>query len=156
MKKILFVCHGNICRSTMAESIFTHLVREADMSGKFEIDSAAVSHDAIGKPPHRNTQSKLRENNIAVVEHKARHITADDMNSFDHIVCMDDSNLSILKRLFTKEDIFDKNKNKVSLLLDFTKDHIRREVADPWYTGDYEETFVDVMLGCKGLLSICK
>lgn len=153
MRRYLFVCHGNICRSPMAESVMTHLVQQAGLGEEFEIDSAAVSREEIGNPVHRGTVNKLREKNVPLVEHRARQIRLEDMENFELIICMDESNLRILDRLFRGHEKYENNKHKVKLLLDFVPGSRRREVADPWYTGDFEETYEDVMRGCTELLN---
>lgn len=152
MKRYLFVCHGNICRSPMAESVMTHLVKEAGLEEKFEIDSAAVSREEEGRPVHRGTANKLKEKHIALVEHRARQIRLEDMEFYDLIICMDKSNLKILEQLFRGREKYENNKHKVKLLLDFVPGIGRREVADPWYTGDFEETYNDVIQGCRELI----
>lgn len=155
MIRLLFVCHGNICRSTMAESVMTHVVQKAGLGAEFEIDSAAVSREEIGSPVHRGTVNKLREKNVALVEHRARQIRLEDMVDFDYIICMDESNLRILNSLFWCYEEYETNQHKVGLLLDYVSGHRRREVADPWYTGNFEETYEDVMKGCLELLDAC-
>ena len=116
MIKILFICHGNICRSTMAESVMTHLVKEAGLSDEFEIDSAATSREEIGNPPHYGTVKKLGEVGIPVVPHRSRQMTETDYDKFDYLIAMDEN------------------------------------IADPWYTENFDVKYNDVMDGCKGLL----
>lgn len=155
MIKILFICYGNICRSPMAESVMTHLVKERGLESEFQIDSAAVSREEIGNPVHRGTRNKLKEKKIGVVDHRARQINLDDITHFDYIICMDESNVKMVEALFWGYEAYEKNKAKVRLLLDFAPSRGRREIADPWYTGDFEETYEDVIRGCEGLLEDC-
>ena len=143
--KILFICHGNICRSPMAEFVMKHLVEEAGLSDQFEIASAATSTEEIGNPVYPPARRKLAEHAISCEGKRARVITRDLYDYYDYIVAMDHENLLGLKWLFGKD-----TKHKISLLMDYT--HRPGDVADPWYTGDFEATWVDVLEGCKGLL----
>lgn len=140
MKKVLFVCHGNICRSTMAESVFTHMVKNMDLEDEFEIDSAATSREEIGATVHRGTVKKLNELNIPVVPHRARQITKEDVKHYDYIIAMDGNNMRNLERMFGKNDKFKK-------LLSFAGDD--RDIADPWYTGNFDETYDDINMGLR-------
>lgn len=143
--KILFVCHGNICRSPMAEFVMKHLVEQAGLSDRFEIASAATSTGEIGNPVYPPAKRKLAEHGISCEGKRAHVMTRDDFHSYDYIVAMDRENLQGLKWLFGKD-----KDHKVSLLMDYTDRP--GEVADPWYTGDFETTWNDVLEGCKGLL----
>lgn len=145
MPRILFICHGNICRSTMAESVMTELVRRAGRSDEFTIDSAATSFEEIGNPPHRGTVAKLREVGIPVVPHRARRIEASEYGDWDRIVYMDRENRCGLERILGGDPA-----GKVSRLLDWTDSP--RDVADPWYTGDFDAAYRDVLAGCTALL----
>lgn len=147
MIKILFICHGNICRSTMAESVMKHLVREAGAADRFEIDSAATSTDAIGCPVHRGTRRVLEKQGIEVSEHYARQMKKSDYRSFDYIIGMDEANRRNIQRIVGEDA-----ESKVYLLLDFVRE--KGEIADPWYTGDFDRTFEDVLRGCKALLGV--
>lgn len=146
MIKILFICHGNICRSTMAESVMTNLVKEAGLNDKFEIDSAATSREEIENPPHHGTVAKLEEVGIPIVPHRSRQMTVADHDYFDYLVAMDENNLRNMKRFVGSDE-----EGKVSLLLE----HAGRsgDIADPWYTGNFDVTYNDVVTGCKGLLA---
>ena len=143
--RILFVCHGNICRSPMAEFVMKHLVAEAGLSDYFEIASAATSTEEIGNPVYPPARRKLAEHGIGCEGKTARQMTRDDYRYYDKIVAMDRNNLRNLRRMFG-----DDTEHKISLLMD----HTRRpgDVADPWYTGDFEATWRDVLEGCRGLL----
>lgn len=143
--KILFICHGNICRSPMAEFVMKHLVDEAGLSDAFEIASAAVSTEEIGNPVYPPARQKLAEHGIGCEGKRARVMTRDDYQSYDYIVAMDRDNLRRLQRLCGQ----DKDR-KVSLLMDYTDRP--GDVADPWYTRDFEATWKDVLEGCRGLL----
>ena len=145
MKKILFVCHGNICRSTMAEMVFKHLVRNVGRVNEFYIDSAATSTEEIGNGVHRGTRRKLSEMGIKCEDHRARQITTKDYDTFDLLVGMDDENIYNMRRKWNGDP-----EGKVRSLLSFAG--YNRPIADPWYTGNFDETFEDVMQGCNALL----
>lgn len=146
MNRILFVCHGNICRSTMAQFVMEELARRAGREREFQIDSAATSSEELGNPPHPGTVSKLREKGFPVGRHRARRVRRDEYGSWDHIVYMDAENAWGLSRILGSDP-----EGKVSRLLDWTD--TPRDVADPWYTGDFEATYRDVLAGCEALLA---
>lgn len=146
MKKILFVCHGNICRSPMAEFVMKDLVAKAGREGDFIIESAATSTEEIGNPVYPPARRKLAEHGISCVGKTARQMTRSDYNSFDMIIGMDSWNLRNMRRICD-----DDPKGKTSLLMDFTERP--GDVADPWYTGDFEKTWRDVLEGCQGILA---
>lgn len=143
--RILFVCHGNICRSTMAQFVMEELARRAGREGEFVIDSAATSSEELGNPPHRGTVRKLREEGIPVGEHRARRLRSEEYESWDHIVYMDAENAWGISRILGGDP-----DGKVSRLLDWTSRP--GDVADPWYTGDFDATYRDVLAGCRALL----
>ncbi|MDO4543453.1 MAG: low molecular weight protein-tyrosine-phosphatase [Clostridia bacterium] len=145
MTKILFVCHGNICRSPMAEFIMKDLVKKAGRSEDYYIESAATSDDETGNPVYPPARRKLEALSIDCSKKRARRLVPSDYEKFDYIIGMDEENRRNMKRLFLGDP-----KNKVSLLLDFTLPP--RQVADPWYTGDFDATLKDVLEGCKHLL----
>ncbi len=145
MTKILFVCHGNICRSPMAEFIMKELVESKGLSEQFYIESAATSLEEIGNPVYPPAKRVLEKRGINCDSKRARRVTAIDGGKFDYIVCMDSYNVSNIKRILSEKDFC-----KVSKLLDFTQNP--RDVADPWYTGDFSATERDTDEGCKGLL----
>ena len=145
MVKVLFICHGNICRSTMAEYVMKHLVKEAGREGEFFIDSAATSTEEIGNGVHHGTRRKLAQVGIPCGDHLARQVTWKDYESFDYIIGMDNANIRNLNRMLKNDP-----DGKISMMLDYTGRP--GEVADPWYTGDFEETYRDVLEGCQGLL----
>lgn len=144
MIKILFVCHGNICRSTMAQFVFEELVRRAGLEDEFAIDSAATSREEIGNPPHRGTVAKLRELGIPVGVHRARQVTRAEYGSWDRIVYMDAENERSLARILGGDP-----RGACGKLLACAGIH--RDVADPWYTGDFDATYRDVATGCSAL-----
>ena len=146
MTRILFVCHGNICRSTMAQFVMEELVRRAGREGEFEIDSAATSREELGNPPHYGTVAKLRAEGVPVGSHRARQVRRDEYELWDHIIYMDAENARGLGRILEGDP-----EGKVSRLLDWTSRP--GDVADPWYTGDFDATYRDVLLGCEALLA---
>lgn len=147
MIKILFICHGNICRSTMCESYFTHLVRQRGLSDLFSIASAATSREEIGNPPHYGTVRKLREEGIALVPHRAVQMTAADYEKYDYLIGMDTANIRNMQRIAGGDP-----HGKIYKLLSFAGEG--RDVADPWYTGDFEATYRDTVTGCTALLNL--
>lgn len=147
MKKILFVCHGNICRSPMAEFIMKDLVRKAHRENDFEIASAATSTEEIGNPVYPPARRKLAEHGIRCDGHAARQITRRDYDYYDMIIGMDSYNLRNMRRIFG-----DDTEGKISLLMDFTSRP--GDVADPWYTGNFDATWRDCLEGCEALLKI--
>lgn len=145
MTKILFVCHGNICRSPMAEFLMKELVRQKGLSAQFEIASAATSDEEIGSPVYPPVRALLSDRSISCKGKTARQLTAADYDKFDYIVGMDSANRRNMLRLFGGDA-----KGKVSLLLDWTGQN--RDVADPWYTRDFHAAERDIELGCAALL----
>lgn len=145
MMKILFVCHGNICRSPMAEFVMKDLVRKAGLEEQFRIASAATSTEEIGNPVYPPARRKLAEHGIGCDGHAARQLTSRDYDDYDLLIGMDRANLRNMRRICGGDPA-----GKLHLLLDYT-DH-PGDVADPWYTGDFEATWRDVQAGCRGLL----
>lgn len=154
--KVLMVCHGNICRSTMAESVFTHMVKERHLEQLFKIYSAATSREEIGNGPHYGTVNKLHQKNIPVIPHRAVQMTRADYAEYDYLVGMDSANIRNMTRIAEGDP-----DGKIYKLLSFKdyeatgKLNAADDVADPWYTGDFETTYRDVVAGCKGLLQYC-
>ena len=146
MTKILFVCHGNICRSPMAEFIMKDLVRKAGLADRFHIGSAATSREELGNPVYPPARRKLAEHGIACAGHAARQLTAQDYENYDLLIGMDCENLRNMRHICGGDP-----DGKLSLLLDHTGRS--RDVADPWYTGDFEATWQDVLAGCQALLA---
>ena len=145
MKKIIFVCLGNICRSPMAEFVMKDVVAKAGLSHEFEIASAATSTYEIGNPVYPPARQKLAEHGIDCQGKTARQITKRDYDYYDYIVAMDQSNIRNLKNMLSNDP-----QGKISLLMDYTSRPA--DVADPWYTGDFQATWDDVSEGCEALL----
>ena len=145
MIKVLFVCHGNICRSPMAEFVFKAMVSGKGIADEVYIESAATSREEIGNDIHPGTKRKLDENGIAYSRRGARQIVRQDYDRFDYIIAMDDENVRNIVRICGGDP--DK---KVSKLLNFAG--VDRSVADPWYTGNFDDTYDDIVAGCSGLM----
>ena len=150
MTKILFICHGNICRSPMAKFIMEDLVSRSGLEGKIEVDSAATSREELGNPVYRPARTVLKSHGIAYSPHAARQMTWRDYDKNDLIICMDKYNVRNALDIVGKDP-----DGKIRLLLDFAG-RPGEEVADPWYTGDYEEAWDDILQGCEGLLAELK
>ena len=146
MIKILFICHGNICRSTMAQYVFQNLINRHGLIDQFYIDSAATSREEIGNPVHHGTRRKLKEVGIPCGDHRARQLEKREYDEFDYLIGMDSMNIRNMMRILGGDP-----KGKVSKLLDFTE-RTGQDIADPWYTGDFEATYRDVVEGCNGFL----
>ena len=144
--RILFLCHGNICRSPMAEYILKALVRDADLDDRFAITSAAVSTEEIGNPIYPPARRVLNKYGVPFGDHRAHQVTERECRDNDFIVCMDDSNVRLLRRLHPAAPL----DGKVRLLMSFAGED--RPVADPWYTDDFEAAYRDILAGCKALL----
>lgn len=174
MYRILFICHGNICRSTMAQFVMQDLVNRAGCADDFVIDSAATTNDEIGHPPHQGTVCKLQQVGVPVLRHRARKVRCGEYDNWDLIVFMDDENDHHLRRIFG----VDPDGKCVRLLafvpgaglvgedgsvlpgahetaaVSYASVHAA-DVADPWFTGNFDETYRDVLAGCTGLLTWC-
>ena len=147
MMKVLFVCHGNICRSTMAESMFTYMVNQRGVADQFEIDSAATSREEIGNTPHYGTVGKLREVGIPLVPHRARQMTMSDYDYYDYLIGMDSANIRNMQRIAGGRS------DKIYKMLDFISGEGRgRDVADPWYTDNFDATYNDLTSGLNAFL----
>ena len=143
--KILFVCHGNICRSPLAEYLLRHLVQTRGLSGSFHIASAATSREEIGNPVHRGTRAKLQALGISTAGKCAVRLEKQDYGKYDYLIGMDRYNITDMLRILGGDP-----DGKVFKLLEFAG--TSRSVDDPWYTGDFETTYADVCDGCEGLL----
>ena len=145
MIRVLFCCHGNICRSTMAQSVFTHLVNQLCLQNQFEINSAATSREEIGNPPHHGTVTKLRQVGIPVVPHRAVQMTKADYQYYDYLIGMDTANIRNMNRIAGGD-----RDGKIYKLPSFAG--LSKDIADPWYTGNFDETYNDVLEGCEAFL----
>lgn len=145
MIKILFVCHGNICRSPMAEFIMKDLARKANLEQEIEIASAATSTEEIGNDIHYGTKGILKKYNIPFTRRAARQITKADYRHYNYLVGMDTANIRNMNRIFDGDP-----EKKIYKMLSFAG--LNRDVADPWYTGNFEETYQDVITGCQAML----
>ena len=146
MKKILFVCHGNICRSPMAEYVMKDLVKKAGLDGQFQIASAATSREEIGNLVYPPARRKLAEHGISCGGHAARQLRNSDYEEYDLLIGMDKANLRNMYRICGGDF-----NDKMHLLMEYAG-HPEQEVADPWYTDDFDTTWRDVLAGCQGLL----
>lgn len=138
MTKILFVCHGNICRSPMAQYVLQDMVVKAGTAADFKISSVAVSREELGNPVYPPARRELNRHGIACDGHRARQITQQDCDDYDYIYYMDSSNARYLHRMFPKETKF--------------RPFLSRDVADPWFTGDFTQTWLDITEGCEAIL----
>ena len=149
MVKVLFVCHGNICRSPMAEYVMKDLVKKAGLEGQFQIASAATSREELGNPVYPLARRKLAEHGISCDGHAAQQLRRADYGEYDLLIGMDKANLRNMYRICGGDP-----DGKLHLLLEYSG-RPGQEVADPWYTGDFEATWRDVLAGCRELLTEC-
>ena len=145
MIKILFICHGNICRSPMAEFLLKHMVKEKGMAGQFQIDSAATSTEEIGNPVHYGTRRKLAQYGISTAGKTAVRMQKRDYDFYDYLIGMDDANIRNMCRIAGGDPDC-----KICKLLEFAGS--TRDIADPWYTGNFDETYDDILEGCEAFL----
>lgn len=144
MIKVLFVCHGNICRSPMAEFVFKDIVKKAGMEQQFYIASAATSSEEIGNPVHHGTRNKLRQYGISTAGKYAMKLTPADYDSYDYLIGMETRNIINMKRIVGED-----SEGKIHRLLDFT--NTPGDIDDPWYTGDFDTTYEEIKKGCEAL-----
>lgn len=145
MIRVMFVCLGNICRSPMAECVLKDMVARRGLTQQFYINSSATSTEETGNPIHPGTQRRLRQAGVPLVEHCAVQLRPSDYEKYDYFIGMDGSNLRSMRRILSGDP-----EGKVCRLLDFTSRP--GDVADPWYTGNFDETYRDVVEGCEGFL----
>lgn len=145
MLKILFVCHGNICRSPMAEFVMKDLVQKAGLSRQIQVDSAATSSEEIGNSIHYGTRRKLQEKGIPFDDHRARRMTKRDYETYDLLIGMETMNIRNMMRITQGDPL-----HKISRILDHTPHP--RDIDDPWYTGNFDITYEQIREGCEALL----
>lgn len=151
MIKVLFVCLGNICRSPMAQIVFENLIKEHGLENQFEVDSAGTEayNEACGAGIHRGTKEVLKRNGVQFFEHYSRKIRPYDYHYYDYIIAMDSENIKDILLIVGSD-----SENKINRLLDFTNNP--RNIKDPWYSGNFDETYDDVVEGCLALFKhIC-
>ena len=149
MTRILFVCHGNICRSPMAEFVFTHMLEQEGLEDCFSVYSMATSSEEIGNPVHHGTRAVLKAHGIKCLDHRAERMRKADYDRYDLILGMDSNNIRNIMRIIGED-----RQHKVHLLLDYSEHP--RDIADPWYTGDFDTTYADISEGCEALLEHLK
>ena len=145
--KILFLCLGNICRSQMAEAVFRHLLKERQLEDRFTIDSAGTSDEEHGNPIYPPARQCLSRHGVNPGNHHARQVTQADYDHYDLLILMEEANRRQLRRIIPNDP-----EGKIHLLLDYVDNAPRKDIADPWYTGDFEATYADVEIGCNALL----
>lgn len=145
MTRILFICHGNICRSPMAEFVMKKLVDDAGLSDSIYVESAATSTEEIGNDIHYGCRKKLVEKNIPFTRRAARRIVKADYDNFDYLIGMDSENMYYMERILGPDE-----KKKMHRLLEFAGSD--GDIADPWYSGNFDPTYADIDAGCRGLL----
>ncbi len=146
MTKILFICHGNICRSPMAEFVMKDLITKSSLAADFHIASAATSTEELGNPVHHGTRTRLAREGISVAGKTAVQLKRADYDQYDYLIGMDSRNITNMHRILGGDPA-----GKISRLLDFTT--YSHDIADPWYTGDFDLTYDDVLAGCEALLA---
>ena len=147
MIRVLFVCLGNICRSPMAEAVMRDLVDKRGLTSNIKVDSAATSSWHVGEPPHKGTQTKLKEYGISTSGMKGRQLKSNDLEGFDYIIGMDASNVANIRDMLHQPE-----NPKIFRFLDLTSH--KKDVPDPWYTGDFQETYDLCLEGCEALLEL--
>ena len=153
MTKILFICHGNICRSVMAEYMMRYFIKEQGREAEFQIDSAAATTEEIGNEMYPPAKRKLEEKGIPYGNHRARLVRPSDYNLYDYIIGMDEENMHDMKRIFTKDP-----DGRLYMMMSFAGEQYKegdtyKSVSDPWYTRDFEATYQDLYSGIQGLIS---
>ena len=149
MIKILFICHGNICRSPMAQFVLEDMVEKAGMRDQFMIDSCATSREEIGNGVHYGTKDKLRKEGVRMHDHRARQLTKKDYEEYDYLIGMEETNIRNMKHLLGGDP-----EHKMMRLLDFSEHP--RDIVDPWYTDNFDITYTDIVEGCEAFLKTLK
>lgn len=149
MIKVLMICHGNICRSPMAEFVFRDMVNKAGLSHAITVESAATSREEIGNPVHYGTRNKMQQMGIPMAPHYATQMRKQDYKEYDYLIGMEQWNMRNMKRICGED-----KEHKMYKLLDFSKHP--RDIADPWYSGNFDATYNDVKEGCEALLTYLK
>ena len=145
MVKILFVCHGNICRSPMAEAVFKDMIVRRGLEDRFDVGSAAVSSEELGNPVYPSANHELMRRGLPRSDHRAWRLSQSDYDRYDYFICMDRDNVHRLQRIFGGD-----NERKIGLLLAYTDNP--REIEDPWYTGRFDKVYDEIVEGCEALL----
>lgn len=145
MYKILFVCHGNICRSAMCEFVMKNMIKKRGLDDKIQVSSAATSREEIGNDMYPPAKRKLDKEHIPYTTRQARQVTQSDYAQYDCILCMEQFNIKNLKKIIPND-----SENKIRLLLDYSD--FPRDISDPWFTGDFDKAYDDITEGCAGLL----
>ena len=148
--KVLFICHGNICRSVSAEYIMNMLIEEEGLSDRISTDSAATSREEIGNPVYPPMRKALVEHGVKIGDHRARQVRSSDYGEFDYIIGMDEENMFYLKHILPED-----TENKVHYLMEYT-DTPNAKIEDPWYTRNFEKAYRDIKKGCEGLIEEIK
>lgn len=146
MTKILFICHGNICRSAMSEFIMRDMVEKRGLSDKIQVASAATSREEIGNDMYPPAKRKLDKEHIPYTRRQARQVTSSDYDEYDLLLCMEQYNIRNLRRIILNDP-----EHKIHLLLDYTNNP--RDISDPWYTDDFDTAYDDIVAGCTGMLT---
>lgn len=146
MVRVLFICHGNICRSVSAQYIFEQLIREKGVEEEFFVDSAATSTEEIGNPIYPPMRSALESHGVPIGSHRARQVKRHEYEEYDYIIAMDEENMYYLDRILGED-----RDGKVHYLMEYT-DLPNAKIEDPWYTRNFEKAYQDIKLGCEGLL----
>ena len=145
MIRVLFICHGNICRSAMAEVMFNNMIKDEGLEALIECDSAATSREEIGNTMYPPAVRELAKHGMRPNGHRARQIVKSDYDDYDYLIGMDGENLRNMQRMWPNDE-----KEKIHLVMEYTD--CSRAVADPWYTGNFTSTYNDLCEGLKGLL----